>query len=207
MCCGKTPFDGVLMNVDHIKPRKTHPQLALEFDNLQVLCNICNKDKGNKHTTDYRPTSFDPDYFHVVEVLPPGRFEESEPSLSKDITVDGLFLVTKKWLDEHKTDNGGYTHAQIKGLTGTAVKKNFQWKRTMTGKWITLEAKKAFEEGKSVFVKAKDKVRQEGDHKVYRVESKPEVKPLSKNQLRKLAYKKKIERKLADKSKAGLKTE
>ena len=38
----------------HIKPRKTHPELALEFDNLQVLCADCNKRKGNKHSIDYR---------------------------------------------------------------------------------------------------------------------------------------------------------
>ena len=41
-------------NVDHIKPRKTHPHLALVFSNLQVLCSRCNKFKGNKHATDYR---------------------------------------------------------------------------------------------------------------------------------------------------------
>lgn len=41
-------------NVDHIKPRKTHPWLALVFDNLQVLCSRCNKLKANNHCTDYR---------------------------------------------------------------------------------------------------------------------------------------------------------
>jgi hypothetical protein len=207
MCCGKTPFDGVLMNVDHIKPRKTHPELALEFDNLQVLCNPCNKEKGNKHATDYRPTSFDPEYFHVVEMLPPGKFEESKQSALKDEIIDGLFLVTKKWLDKHRTEKGGYTHAQIRGLTGTVIEKNFQWKRAMTGKWITLESKRAFEDGKNVFVKTKDNVRQEGEHKVYIVEAKPEGKPLSKNQLRKQAYKKKVAQKLAAKVKAALKTD
>jgi 5-methylcytosine-specific restriction endonuclease McrA len=52
MRCGAVPKRGV--NVDHIKPRKTHPELALEFENLQVLCGACNKKKGNKHSTDYR---------------------------------------------------------------------------------------------------------------------------------------------------------
>lgn len=54
MCCGVTPKDHRKINVDHIKPRKTHPELSLDFDNLQVLCSICNKKKGNKHMTDYR---------------------------------------------------------------------------------------------------------------------------------------------------------
>lgn len=52
MCCGRVPDRRI--NVDHIKPRKTHPGLALDFDNLQVLCSRCNKAKGNKHATDYR---------------------------------------------------------------------------------------------------------------------------------------------------------
>lgn len=54
MCCGATPQPWNL-NVDHIKPRKHFPELALAFDNLQVLCAHCNKAKGNKHSTDYRP--------------------------------------------------------------------------------------------------------------------------------------------------------
>ena len=52
MCCGKVPDHGI--NVDHIKPRKFFPELALDFDNLQILCSRCNKAKGNRHHTDYR---------------------------------------------------------------------------------------------------------------------------------------------------------
>lgn len=40
--------------VDHIKPRSKYPELALEFDNLQVLCNLCNKGKGAWDETDFR---------------------------------------------------------------------------------------------------------------------------------------------------------
>ena len=54
-CCGATPADGMRMNVDHIKPRKTHPELALSVDNLQVLCEVCNHGKGNWDSTDWRP--------------------------------------------------------------------------------------------------------------------------------------------------------
>lgn len=53
-CCGATPGDGAVMNVDHIKPRKTHPHLALEFNNLQILCGDCNAGKGNWSQTDWR---------------------------------------------------------------------------------------------------------------------------------------------------------
>ena len=52
--CGRTRRDGIIINVDHIKPRKTHPHLALEPSNLQVLCNECNLGKGNKFKTDWR---------------------------------------------------------------------------------------------------------------------------------------------------------
>lgn len=54
MCCGATPEVGGVMNVDHIKPRITHPELALELDNLQILCHECNHGKGNWDTTDWR---------------------------------------------------------------------------------------------------------------------------------------------------------
>lgn len=54
-CCGATPADGVKMNVDHIKPRKIFPHLALDVSNLQVLCEECNHGKGNWDMTDWRP--------------------------------------------------------------------------------------------------------------------------------------------------------
>ena len=53
-CCGSTPKDGIRINVDHILPRKTHPELALELSNLQILCEVCNQGKGNTDTTDWR---------------------------------------------------------------------------------------------------------------------------------------------------------
>ena len=54
MCCGATPRDGIVINVDHIKPRKNYPHLALDIDNLQILCNPCNHGKGNWDETDWR---------------------------------------------------------------------------------------------------------------------------------------------------------
>lgn len=53
-CCGATPADGAVMNVDHIKPRKKWPSLALDVNNLQILCHECNHGKGNWDDTDWR---------------------------------------------------------------------------------------------------------------------------------------------------------
>ena len=41
--------------VDHIKPRSKFPELELDFDNMQVLCRVCNSSKSNRHVVDYRP--------------------------------------------------------------------------------------------------------------------------------------------------------
>lgn len=54
MCCGATPATGAVMNVDHIKPRKLFPEMALELSNLQILCHECNHGKGNWDQSDWR---------------------------------------------------------------------------------------------------------------------------------------------------------
>lgn len=54
MCCGDSPKNGAVMNVDHIKPRKLFPELALDINNLQILCSPCNHGKGNWDFTDWR---------------------------------------------------------------------------------------------------------------------------------------------------------
>lgn len=56
MMCGHSPKEhGIVMHVDHIKPRSTHPHLQLREDNLQLLCEDCNLGKSNKYKTDWRP--------------------------------------------------------------------------------------------------------------------------------------------------------
>ncbi len=58
-CCGQGAADGARLNVDHILSRKSHPQFALAYANLQLLCSTCNQGKGNRDGTDwrFRPTS------------------------------------------------------------------------------------------------------------------------------------------------------
>lgn len=65
-CCGASPATGAVMNVDHIKPRKLFPHLALDVDNLQILCGPCNMGKGNWDTTDWRPAEDPPELIRLV---------------------------------------------------------------------------------------------------------------------------------------------
>lgn len=50
-CCGMVD---TAFHVDHIYPRSSHPELALEPANLQVLCDDCNVGKGTAYTTNWR---------------------------------------------------------------------------------------------------------------------------------------------------------
>lgn len=56
-CCGACPKDGIVIHVDHIKPRRKYPELALTKANLQVLCEVCNHGKGSWDETDWRADS------------------------------------------------------------------------------------------------------------------------------------------------------
>lgn len=54
LACGRGPRAGVIIHVDHIKPRSRYPDLALDINNLQVLCEACNVGKSNVGERDWR---------------------------------------------------------------------------------------------------------------------------------------------------------
>lgn len=54
MACGASDTE---LHVDHIKARSRYPKLALDINNLQVLCRACNLGKGVDDETDWRPQS------------------------------------------------------------------------------------------------------------------------------------------------------
>lgn len=54
LCCNAT--DKVL-HVDHVKPRSKFPELELDINNLQILCEDCNMGKGGWSQEDFRPAS------------------------------------------------------------------------------------------------------------------------------------------------------
>ena len=53
-CCGRSRKDNIIIHVDHIKPRSRYPALALDINNLQILCNECNLGKSYTDSTDWR---------------------------------------------------------------------------------------------------------------------------------------------------------
>ena len=53
-CCGARPSDDITLHVDHIKPKSTHPELALDLNNLQILCEDCNVGKINQWDTNWK---------------------------------------------------------------------------------------------------------------------------------------------------------
>jgi len=67
MMCGRSPKEhGIVIHVDHIKPRSNYPELALSFNNLQLLCEDCNLGKLNRYETDWRP---DPEDNHEISLV------------------------------------------------------------------------------------------------------------------------------------------
>lgn len=64
--CGATPPD-IVIHVDHIKPRSKYPELELELNNLQILCEPCNLGKSNIDETDWRPVETRPSQDEINE--------------------------------------------------------------------------------------------------------------------------------------------
>lgn len=82
-CCGAKPSKDVFLCVDHIKPRKFFPKLALDVKNLQILCSTCNLGKGNAFSIDWNK-----DY------MTQGQRSEQRESNQKKIVMDtSLFPV------------------------------------------------------------------------------------------------------------------
>lgn len=58
--CGKKTSR---MHIDHIKPKSRYPHLEYKIDNLQVLCQDCNREKSFDKIVDYRGSN------HLIALL------------------------------------------------------------------------------------------------------------------------------------------
>lgn len=83
MSCGLTPDQGVKIHVDHIKPRSLFPDLALEFSNLQVLCEVCNLGKSNEFSDDLRYETKINQQVGIVANAPAHRTREAYDELCR----------------------------------------------------------------------------------------------------------------------------
>lgn len=52
--CMKCGNESRVMHADHIKPRSLHPSIEFDIKNIQILCDLCNVNKGNSEEIDYR---------------------------------------------------------------------------------------------------------------------------------------------------------
>jgi hypothetical protein len=94
-CCGKTARDGVVIHVDHIKPRSKFPSLELVFENLQVLCEDCNLGKSNKDRHDWRENKMKLPNGKGSFVMLPRELLRSDAFSKVDYTGWVVFLLMK----------------------------------------------------------------------------------------------------------------
>jgi len=52
--CMLCKITNVKMHVDHIQPRSKRPDLEMDINNLQILCEDCNLGKSNRDESDFR---------------------------------------------------------------------------------------------------------------------------------------------------------
>ena len=59
--------------IDHKLPRSQYPWLSMEFKNLWVICQECNKEKGEKHWFEYEQYIFFnyPDDYPAIKAVRP----------------------------------------------------------------------------------------------------------------------------------------
>lgn len=104
-CCGRKP-PLIVLHVDHIKPRSKYPELELDINNLQVLCEDCNLGKSNKDETDWRPDTITRRRRTLVRELMQARYAvDQEPSEQNYAWVKDVLEHLKK-LDSHSESPG-----------------------------------------------------------------------------------------------------
>jgi len=65
--CGERFANRDGRTIDHKLPRAQYPWLSLEFQNLWVICRICNQEKGEMHWYEYE---------HYILIHHPNRYQD-----------------------------------------------------------------------------------------------------------------------------------
>ena len=96
------------MHVDHIVPRSKAPELEMDFNNLQTLCETCNMEKSNKTCEDYRnPARKNPTKDDVLSMLairrkrqyePPRSFRHPKPA--RRVVMNAVDQLLHRYLEE-----------------------------------------------------------------------------------------------------------
>jgi hypothetical protein len=91
-CCGHPGSKDNPIQVDHIKSRYLHPELALDITNLQILCKQCNMGKGYRDQTDWRTYVKSWKDFKKIKETPPLELLLEDLKNSKE-PVDRIVLA------------------------------------------------------------------------------------------------------------------
>lgn len=105
--CGCRPTSDNPIQVDHIKPRSLHPELALVESNMQVLCRNCNVGKSNKDDTDWRFRASQ----EALDNLNRKRFILMHASAAQKAKLEQL-----SWLGKNDSDLQKEAHRQYNAL-------------------------------------------------------------------------------------------
>lgn len=73
--CGENYPEKGGKTIDHKLPRSQYPWLSMEFKNLWVICQVCNKEKGEMHWYEYEHYIFvhHPDLYLAVKAARPSQ--------------------------------------------------------------------------------------------------------------------------------------
>ncbi len=77
--CGEKYSEKGGKTIDHKLPRSQYPWLSMEFNNLWVICQVCNKEKGEMHWYEYEHYMFvnHLDLYLDVKVARPSQLLQS----------------------------------------------------------------------------------------------------------------------------------
>jgi 5-methylcytosine-specific restriction endonuclease McrA len=77
--CGDNYYDKGGKTIDHKLPRSQYPWLSMTYNNLWVICQDCNREKGERHWYEYEHYMFinHPNLYFGVKIARPSQLLQS----------------------------------------------------------------------------------------------------------------------------------